>query len=54
VELVGDVSTGAGEYIVEFETPASLRMRVKWKGAAAPDWSARWIAAFSGAFVQAR
>jgi hypothetical protein len=40
VELVGGAGAETDEYIIEFETSPSPRMRVQWKGAAAPDWSA--------------
>jgi len=39
-ELVGGAGAETDEYIIEFETSPSRRMRVQWKGAAAPDWSA--------------
>jgi hypothetical protein len=40
VELVAGATAAADEYIIEFETSPSPRMRVQWKSAAAPDWSA--------------
>jgi hypothetical protein len=40
VELVGASGTQANEYIIEFESNPSPRMRVQCKGAAPPDWTA--------------
>ncbi len=40
VELVGGVSSGTDEYVIEFETSPSPRLRVQWKSATAPDWGA--------------
>jgi hypothetical protein len=40
VELVGGVSSGTDEYVIEFETSPRPRMRVQWKSATAPDWGA--------------
>jgi hypothetical protein len=40
VELMGASGARADEYVIEFESKPSPRMRVQWKGAAPPDWSA--------------
>jgi hypothetical protein len=41
VELMGASGARADEYVIEFESKPSPRMRVQWKGAAPPDWSAQ-------------
>jgi hypothetical protein len=38
VELIGATSAAAETYILGFETSPRPRMRVQWKGTAAPDW----------------
>jgi hypothetical protein len=40
VELVGASGARANEYVIEFESNPSPRLRVQWKGAAPPDWTA--------------
>ena len=40
VELMSAGGAPADEYVIEFESSPSPRMRVHWKGSAAPDWSA--------------
>ena len=40
VELVGASGARAKEYVIEFESNPSPWMRVQWKGAAPPDWTA--------------
>jgi transposase-like protein len=39
VELIGAATAGS-EYVIEFEGSPQPRMRVQWKNANAPDWSA--------------
>lgn len=40
VELMSAVGGRSEEYIIEFESSPTPRMRVQWKSSAAPDWSA--------------
>ncbi len=40
VELMSAVRGPSEEYILEFESGPSPRMRVQWKSSAPPDWSA--------------
>ena len=40
VELIGGTGIVADEYVIEFESSPQPRMRVQWKSAGAPDWSA--------------
>jgi hypothetical protein len=40
VELMGATGGVADEYVIELESSPQVRMRVQWKSAAAPDWSA--------------
>jgi len=40
VELFGASGARAKEYVIEFESNPSPWMRVQWKGAAPPDWTA--------------
>jgi len=40
VELMGGTGIVAEEYVIEFESSPQPRMRVQWKSAGAPDWSA--------------
>ena len=40
VELMGAAGARADEYVIEFESNPSPRMRVHWKGATPPDWAA--------------
>ena len=40
VELMGSAGVRADEYVIEFESNPSPRMRVQWKGATPPDWTA--------------
>jgi hypothetical protein len=40
VELMNAAGGRSEEYILEFESGPSPRMRVQWKGSAPPDWSA--------------
>jgi hypothetical protein len=40
VELMGASGARADEYVIEFESNPTPRMRVQWKGAAPPDWTA--------------
>lgn len=40
VELVAPPQQASvGEYEIEFESAQGVKMRVRWKGAAAPDWA---------------
>jgi hypothetical protein len=38
--LMGAAGVRADEYVIEFESNPSPRMRVHWKGATPPDWAA--------------
>lgn len=40
VELIGATGAVADEYVIEFESSPQPRMRVQWKSATAPDWTA--------------
>jgi hypothetical protein len=40
VELIGAAGAAGDEYVIEFESSPQPRMRVQWKSAAAPDWTA--------------
>lgn len=40
VELMSGGGAPADEYVIEFESCPSPRMRVQWRGAVPPDWSA--------------
>ena len=40
VELIGATGAVADEYVIEVESSPQPRMRVQWKSATAPDWTA--------------
>jgi hypothetical protein len=40
VELMGAAVARTDEYVIEFECVPNPRMRVQWKGAMPPDWTA--------------
>ena len=39
VELIASHPAAVSEYLVEFESSIGSKMRIEWKGAAAPDWA---------------
>ena len=38
VELIGSHPAAVSEYLIEFESSIGGKMRIQWKGSAAPDW----------------
>ena len=39
VELITSDPVTMREYVIEFESSAGSKMRIQWKGSAAPDWA---------------
>jgi hypothetical protein len=39
VELIGARAAAASECMIEFESALGGKMRIKWRGAASPDWT---------------
>jgi len=39
VELIASHPAMESECVVEFESPMGGKMRIQWKGSAAPDWA---------------
>ena len=39
VELIASCPAAVPEYLVEFESTIGSKMRIQWKGSAAPDWA---------------
>ena len=39
VELISAHPTTVSECVIEFESPVGGKMRIQWKGSAAPDWA---------------
>jgi hypothetical protein len=38
VELIGSHPAAMSEFLIEFESSIGGKMRIQWKGSAAPDW----------------
>ena len=39
VELIAAHPTAVAEYVIEFESSIGGKVRIQWKGSAAPDWA---------------
>jgi hypothetical protein len=39
VELIGSHPSTMSECVIEFESSTGGKMRIQWKGSAAPDWT---------------
>jgi hypothetical protein len=39
VELIASCPAAVSEYLVEFESTIGSKIRIRWKGSAAPDWA---------------